>query len=55
MAIGVLFWVIMIIGLLFGLYQNRATPMAWVGKRSGGLLAPYTAHMTLDWLMDPII
>jgi membrane protease YdiL (CAAX protease family) len=28
---------------------------AWVGRRSGGLLAPYTAHMTLDWLMDPII
>lgn len=28
---------------------------AWAGKRSGGLLAPYTAHMTLDWLMDPIL
>ena len=28
---------------------------AWVGKRSGGLLAPYTAHMTLDWLIDPIL
>ena len=22
----------MIIGLLFGLYQNRATPMNWVGN-----------------------
>lgn len=28
---------------------------AWVGKRAGGLLAPYTAHMTLDWLLDPIL
>jgi membrane protease YdiL (CAAX protease family) len=28
---------------------------AWVGKRGGGLLAPYTAHMILDWIMDPII
>jgi len=28
---------------------------AWVAKRSGGLLAPYTAHMTLDWLIDPIL
>jgi len=28
---------------------------AWAGKRSGGLLAPYTAHMTLDWVIDPIL
>jgi membrane protease YdiL (CAAX protease family) len=28
---------------------------AWVGKRGGGLLAPYTAHMVLDWILDPII
>ena len=28
---------------------------AWAGKRGGGLLAPYTAHMTLDWLVDPIL
>lgn len=28
---------------------------AWAGKRAGGLFAPYTAHMTLDWLMDPIL
>jgi membrane protease YdiL (CAAX protease family) len=28
---------------------------AWVGKRAGGLLAPYTAHMTLDWLIDPVL
>jgi hypothetical protein len=28
---------------------------AWAGKRGGGLLAPYTAHMTLDWILDPVI
>lgn len=28
---------------------------AWAGQRGGGLLAPYTAHMTLDWLIDPIL
>ena len=28
---------------------------AWSGKRGGGLLAPYTAHMTLDWLIDPVL
>jgi hypothetical protein len=28
---------------------------AWAGKRSGGLVAPDTAHMALDWVMDPII
>ena len=28
---------------------------AWAGKRAGGLLAPYTAHMTLDWLIDPVL
>ena len=28
---------------------------AWAGKQGGGLLAPYTAHMTLDWLLDPVI
>ena len=32
MSIGLLFWVIMIVGLLFGLYQNRATPIVWVGN-----------------------
>jgi hypothetical protein len=29
MAIGLLFWVIMIIGLLFGGYTNRATIGVW--------------------------
>ncbi len=28
---------------------------AWAGKRGDGLLAPYTAHMTLDWLIDPFL
>jgi len=30
MSIGLLFWVIMIVGLLFGLFMHRTTPMAWV-------------------------
>lgn len=28
---------------------------AWAAKHGRGLLAPYTAHMTLDWLIDPIV
>ncbi len=28
---------------------------AWAGKHAGGLLAPYAAHMTLDWLIDPVL
>jgi membrane protease YdiL (CAAX protease family) len=28
---------------------------AWAAKQGSGLLAPYTAHMTLDWLIDPIL
>jgi len=28
---------------------------AWCGRRGGGLLAPYTAHMTLDWGVDPFL
>jgi membrane protease YdiL (CAAX protease family) len=28
---------------------------AWAGKRGGGLMAPYSAHMTLDWILDPVI
>lgn len=28
---------------------------AWAGKQGGGLLAPYTAHMTLDWVLDPVL
>jgi membrane protease YdiL (CAAX protease family) len=28
---------------------------AWAGNRSGGLLTSYAAHMTLDWLLDPVL
>ncbi|MEZ5961056.1 MAG: CPBP family intramembrane glutamic endopeptidase [Hyphomonadaceae bacterium] len=28
---------------------------AWAAKKADGLLAPYTAHMALDWLIDPIL
>jgi membrane protease YdiL (CAAX protease family) len=28
---------------------------AWAGRRASSLLAPYAAHMTLDWLVDPIL
>lgn len=31
MSIGLLFWIIMIIGLLFGLYINRTTALKWAG------------------------
>ncbi len=32
MSIGLLFWVIMIIGFLFGIYSNRTNPMVWAGN-----------------------
>ena len=32
MSIGLLFWVIMLIGLLFGFYTNRAAPWPWLGN-----------------------
>lgn len=28
---------------------------AWSGRQGRGLLAPYTAHMTLDWGIDPFL
>ncbi|MEZ5958172.1 MAG: CPBP family intramembrane glutamic endopeptidase [Hyphomonadaceae bacterium] len=28
---------------------------AWAAKKGHGLLAPYIAHMTLDWLIDPLL
>lgn len=40
---------------LQALIAALAVLWAWVGKRAGGLLAPYTAHMTLDWLIDPVL
>jgi hypothetical protein len=32
MSIGLLFWVIMIVGLLFSCYTNRASAMIWIGN-----------------------
>ena len=32
MSIGLLFWVIMVVGLLFGFYTNRATPFVWMSN-----------------------
>lgn len=32
MHIGLLFWVIIVVGILFGCYQNRQAPMVWVGN-----------------------
>ncbi|MGH6952340.1 MAG: lysostaphin resistance A-like protein [Vitreimonas sp.] len=40
---------------LQALIAATALLWAWAGQRGGGLLAPYTAHMTLDWLIDPIL
>jgi membrane protease YdiL (CAAX protease family) len=40
---------------LQALIAALAVLWVWAGKRGGGLLAPYTAHMTLDWLIDPVI
>lgn len=40
---------------LQALIAALAVLWAWAGKKSGGLLAPYTAHMTLDWLIDPVL
>ncbi|MES1199580.1 MAG: CPBP family intramembrane glutamic endopeptidase [Pseudomonadota bacterium] len=40
---------------LQALIAALAVLWAWAGKRAGGLLAPYTAHMTLDWLIDPVL
>jgi len=41
--------------VLQALIAALALLWAWAGKQGGGLLAPYTAHMTLDWLIDPIL
>lgn len=40
---------------LQALIAGVAVLWAWTARRSGGLLAPYTAHMTLDWLIDPLL
>ena len=32
MSIGLLFWIIMVVGLLFGFYTNRTTPLVWASN-----------------------
>ena len=32
MSIALLFWVIMLVGLLFGVYTNRTSPIVWVSN-----------------------
>ena len=32
MSIALIFWIIMLIWLIFGLYQQRATPLVWVNN-----------------------
>ena len=32
MTIGLLFWIIMVVGLLFGLYTNRTSPIVWASN-----------------------
>ena len=32
MSIALLFWIIMIVGLLFGFFTNRANPMIWISN-----------------------
>ena len=32
MSIGLVFWIIMLVGLIFGLYSNRATLPVWAGN-----------------------
>ena len=41
--------------VLQGMIAALAAVWAWAGKHGGGLLAPYTAHMTLDWILDPVL
>lgn len=40
---------------LQALIAGTALIWAWSFRRGGGLLAPYTAHMTMDWLIDPVL
>lgn len=32
MSIALLFWIIMLVGLLFGAYTNRTAPLAWASN-----------------------
>jgi hypothetical protein len=41
--------------VLQGMIAALSVLWSWAGKRGGGLMAPYAAHMTLDWILDPVI
>jgi membrane protease YdiL (CAAX protease family) len=28
---------------------------AWIARQAKSIMAPYVAHMTLDWIVDPIL
>jgi hypothetical protein len=45
MTIGLLFWIIMIIGFLFGLYTNRTTLPVWAGNS----LVQWVLFALLGW------
>jgi membrane protease YdiL (CAAX protease family) len=62
------FWPAAIVSsLLFGLVHTQyPVPLrlivasfgvlwCWVARRSGGLFAPWLAHMLLDWTVDPLV
>jgi membrane protease YdiL (CAAX protease family) len=40
---------------LQALIAGIALIWAWSFRQGGGLLAPYAAHMTMDWLVDPFL
>ena len=40
---------------LQALIAATAVLWAWAAREAGSLLAPYIAHMTLDWVVDPIL
>jgi membrane protease YdiL (CAAX protease family) len=40
---------------LQALITGIALIWAWSFRHGGGLLAPYAAHMTMDWLIDPVV
>jgi hypothetical protein len=45
MTIGLLFWIIMIIGFLFGLYTNRTALPVWAGNS----LVQWVLFALLGW------
>lgn len=52
MTLGLLFWVIMVVWFVFGLYTNRAALGAWVG----GNLATFILLALLGWqVFGPVV